>query len=259
MGNCVGSRRMVAEAEPDKCIPPARQFDERRRPIRGPKYDLDRPTLLWALQLMAGYIVEQKETLKVVVIGGAVNTLIDQDRPATHDVNFIGTNLNNNQRVLLGKAAKYAQSRIMRPLGDAWFNNDTTIFIDHLIHRNITQAAIAEHFEVFPRDFYRPKGLTLVAVPWPFALSSKMKMLADGIRRPIDWMDAAVCPQGFIAQNDGPIPVRMMRQWARTFYSLMPTDEVIDGIEKAYRLRYQRTGIGDTIKFYGSGGLGGSI
>jgi hypothetical protein len=109
MGNCATNSKggYIIKNEPEKHVPPAQRLDRHGRPILGWKFELSTEILTCALQLMAGYISEQEEDLTVIIVGGVVNSLIGRDRRSTYDVNFLGTNLNSSQRVLLGKAAKY--------------------------------------------------------------------------------------------------------------------------------------------------------
>ena len=92
-------------------------LDYNQRPIRIEDYELNRKSLLAALTTMANYIDSHRQNITVVTVGGAVNTILLRTREATHDVDFFGTNINNNQRMLLDEAAKYAERHSGTPLG----------------------------------------------------------------------------------------------------------------------------------------------
>lgn len=75
---------------------PRPRLDESGVPVRVEDFELDRHTLEHALELVAEYMRTRNENVTIVVVGGAVNVLLLQSRQSTHDVDFLGTNLNNH-------------------------------------------------------------------------------------------------------------------------------------------------------------------
>ena len=130
------------------------------RPIRVDKYELDRPTLQAALTAMANFIASQHHSITIVIVGGAVNTLLIQNRRSTHDIDFFGTNIDSHQRILLDDAARCAERRSQIPLGGEWFDNQTMLWLPPNIHREVTQEALKQNEIVFEKE-----GLKVVAAP----------------------------------------------------------------------------------------------
>ena len=65
---------------------------------------------------MAAFIDRQGQVITIIAVGGAVNTMLLQSRLSTHDMDFFGTNLNNDQRTLLNEAAGCAEMQSRTPL-----------------------------------------------------------------------------------------------------------------------------------------------
>lgn len=135
---------------------PRPRIDYNGRAIRIEDHELDRRTLEAALTAMADFIDMQRQRITIITVGGAVNTLLLQNRHSTHDVDFYGTNLSNDQRILLDEAAKYAERKSQTPLGGEWFNNQTMLWLPPNVHRKVTQEALEQNKVVFHR-----RGLNL--------------------------------------------------------------------------------------------------
>lgn len=112
---------------------------------------MNRRTLRAALTTIADFIDSQHENITVITVGGAVNNMLLQTRQTTHEVDFLGTNLNNTQRVLLDDAAKYAERRSPTPLGGEWFNNQTMLWLPPNVHRTVTEEALLQNEVVFEK------------------------------------------------------------------------------------------------------------
>ena len=156
---------------------PRPRVDRGGKAIRIEDHELERKNLEAALTSMAEFINSHGENITIVIAGGAVNTLLLQDRLFTHDVDFFGTNLNNEQRILLDEAAGYAaagyaerQSRI--PLGGEWYNNQAMLWLPPNVHRRVTQEAFEQNEVIFEK-----RGLKMVAAPWNYALCGKLNRL----------------------------------------------------------------------------------
>ncbi|CAF9939030.1 MAG: hypothetical protein ALECFALPRED_007959 [Alectoria fallacina] len=78
---------------------PRPRVDHDGRVIRIEDHELDRRTLEAALTTMAEFIDKQCQSITIITVGGAVNTLLLQNRQSNHDVDFFGTNLNYDQRI----------------------------------------------------------------------------------------------------------------------------------------------------------------
>jgi hypothetical protein len=148
-------------------------------------HELDKQTIEIALGYVAEYLRSKNEQLTIVTVGGAVNTLFLQSRQSTHDVDFLGTNLDNRQQGLLDEAAQYAESQSRVPLAGEWFNNQTALWLPIDVHRELTRVALEQNAIVFEE-----RGLKVVAAPWSYAFCTKADRLSRDNARPYDLADA---------------------------------------------------------------------
>ena len=217
---------------------PRPQVDHDGKAIQIEDHELDRRTLEAALTTMADFIYKQRQNITVITIGGAVNTLLLQNRQSTHDVDFFGTNLNNDQRILLDEAARYAERQSRTPLGGEWFNNQMMLWLSPNVHRKVTQEALEQNEVVFAR-----RGLKMVVAPWNYALCGKMnRLVRPGQARPYDVTDAASYLHCYILRNGGPVSAARVKRWCQE-YQKDTSDDVIRAVKKEYRRLYERDGI----------------
>ncbi|KAM0804881.1 hypothetical protein BDR22DRAFT_799805 [Usnea florida] len=209
-----------------------------QRRIRVEKYELDRPTLQAALTAMADFIACQQQSITIVIVGGAVNTLLIQNRRSTHDIDFFGTNIDGHQRVLLDDAARYAERRSQVPLGGEWFDNQTMLWLPPNIHRKVTQEALEQNEVVFERE-----GLKVVAAPWKYALCGKMgRLIRPSQAQPYDVTDAASYLRQHILKHGGPVAEANIKRWCQD-YLKDTSDEVILAVNIEYQHLYGEDGI----------------
>ncbi|KAL8924206.1 MAG: hypothetical protein Q9208_004170 [Pyrenodesmia sp. 3 TL-2023] len=187
---------------------------------------------------MADYIDSQRQEIIIITVGGAVNTLLLQTRESTHDVDFLGTNLNNDQRILLDEAAKYAERRSATPLGAEWFNSQTMLWLPPDVHRIVTEEALRQDEVVFYK-----RGLKVVAAPWNYALCGKMnRLVRPDQARPYDLSDAVSYLRHYIQKHGGPVSAARVKDWCQR-YQKVTSDDVIRAINDEYRRRYWTDGI----------------
>lgn len=192
---------------------PRPRIDHDGRLLRIEDHELDRRTLEAALTTMAVYIDRRRQNITIITVGGAVNTMLLQSRQSTHDVDFCGTNLNNDQRILLDEAARYAEEQSQTPLGGEWFNNQMMLWLPPNIHRQVTQEALEQDEVVFER-----RGLKVVAAPWKYALCGKMnRLVRPHEARPYDVTDAASYLHHYILKHGGPVSAAQIKQWCRAY------------------------------------------
>jgi hypothetical protein len=254
MGICVSrSKGGNAAARPvrpsNSCRPqeslipiPEPRVDQDGMLVFGEEHDLDSQALEHGLELMAKYIHQQDRELTVPIIGGAVNTLLLRNRRTTHDIDFFRTNIDNNQRRLLGQAASYAERQSLSPLGASWFNNENEVTLYDLdVHRKVTREALAQNEIVF-----QTKGLKVIASPWEFAFCAKVSRFARGRRRgarPYDLADAVSYLRRYIQRRRGrPVSTREIKAWAEA-YSINTDCMALREAATEYR------------RFYGSDGI----
>lgn len=125
--------------------------------------------------------------VKLVVVGGAVSTILLSSRRSTHDVDFFAEDLNPKDSRLLKEAADEVRRMPGSNLEDGWFNNHTIYFIDVSLRKQLTKQGFAQNDIVF-----QAPGLTLYAAPWIYAFVSKLDRIQGGGYRSHDPGDAAV-------------------------------------------------------------------
>ena len=187
---------------------------------------------------MANYIDSKGQSITIITLGGAVSTVLLQSRSTTHDVDFFGTNLDNQQRRLLGAAAKYAENHSHSPLGRDWFNNHTMVLLPADVHERITREALQQDEVVFEQ-----RGLKVIAATWNYALCAKMDCLSKPYSdRPHDLHDAVVYLHSHIQKQGGPVRVAQIKEWCRT-YRKETSDNVISQVNTAYKQKHKTDGI----------------
>ncbi len=232
----------VMDAAKDIIIPvnkPRRVRDAQGYLVDNFELVYDKRTLEHALAVMAQYIQLHDEDLTIIIIGGAVNTILLESRQATHDIDFLGTNINKDQHKILMSAAAYARSRCQPKLEYGWLNNEVNLGLPTKILQQITREAIAQDEVVFHR-----RGLKVIAAPWELQLCGKMNRHASGgIVRPYDLSDAVVYLHRYIQTHDGQqVSAKMIRRWA-TSYHKRTNSIIINQIAKEYRRIYGSDGI----------------
>ncbi|GES58011.1 putative protein of unknown function [Aspergillus terreus] len=204
-----------------------------------PLPQLNRNTLLTALNNVASYIAEQEQNVTVIAVGGAVNTIYLQSRTATHDVDFFNNYLTARDFECLLKGAK-AAARKDPLLEENWFNNRTILFIPIDQRATLTQQAFDQHEVIFSAP-----GLTVLAAPWQYAFCCKVDRMAGGginSARSYDLEDAVVyLSRYFVTHRVENVQRTTVQSWF-VQYSLRWTaanDDVITRVNAAYQARFQ--------------------
>lgn len=105
MGGCCSSEEdNAAAARPMVIAPPhhiilqvpRRRVDENGVPLPIEDHELDAATITRALHLAARYLASRRANLCVIAVVAATNVLLLQSRQSTHDIDFLGTNMNNS-------------------------------------------------------------------------------------------------------------------------------------------------------------------
>lgn len=199
-----------------------------------PLPQLDRSTLLDALQIVAASIAKKGRSVTVIAVGGAVNTIYLQSRETTHDVDFFNVNLDPKdvEYIIIGARDAAKKNRI---LGEEWFNNRAILFIPNDRRQALTDEAYAQKEIIFQEP-----GLTVLAAPWSYSFCCKVdRMAGNGLHsaRQYDLDDAVqylarylrFVKRDQVSQDD-------IKAWFAR-YSLRwtaSTDEVLATISQAY-------------------------
>jgi hypothetical protein len=220
---------------------PRNRADEHGVPLQQVSHEVDRASLENALDIMAAYLHEKHKQLTVIAVGGAVNTIFLRTRNSTHDVDIFGSNLGNQDRILLDEAMHHAREQSTTPLGTDWFNTENQMWMTSRLHKELTNEAIEQNAVV-----YNQPGLTVLAAPWEYAFSGKISRLLKGGDqvRPYDVSDAVHYLDIYIKQGSGqPVPVTTIEGWAKRFGHTTKRSYLLNEVNAKYKAQYKGTGI----------------
>lgn len=207
-----------------------RQYEQR---------ELSRQNILRALAYAAEYLHNRGESVTLVAVGGAVNTVLLRSRLTTHDVDFYSLPLSGTRLQNLREAGRYAIERSSVPLSEDWLNNATARMpgvVEHV--QQLTQAARAQNDIVFEGP-----GLTVLAAPWLYAFVKKVSRITQGVGRVYDLSDAV----GYLYQynlrhGNRAVRVGKIREQANHYRALAP-DEILRQVDASYQQAHGRPGI----------------
>ncbi|KAL8725984.1 MAG: hypothetical protein Q9166_007019 [cf. Caloplaca sp. 2 TL-2023] len=218
-------------------IPPTRR-DEQGRPIQPQEYDLSRNNLQRALAYVATYLNERNTNLTLFAVGGAVNTILLRSRDVTHDIDFINPNITSNQMQVLYQGASAALAQISIPLGENWLNNSTTLFLPSHLQNELGQEAIIQNEVVF-----QAPGLTVLAVPWRYALCAKLERMGKPTRRPYEIDDAVTYLHRHIVAHGGrAVPLPDLQSWGNHYQAAVASGPAQE-VDEKYRQIHGQDGI----------------
>jgi len=218
---------------------PRPRIDEHGVPMPIEDHELTRRNIIRALSYVAGFVRSRNQHITLLTVGGVINTVYLKTRQTTHDVDFFGTNLDNEQRQLLDQAAQHAERLCSIPLGGAWLNNETQLHMARDVHKDLTQLALEQRDIVFEEP-----GLTVLAPPWSYAFVSKCCRLGTQYQRSYDATDAAVYLHEISRRNgDMVVSKRLVQDWCQRYRGEMLSNDVLNQVQKAYRHRYTRSGL----------------
>lgn len=218
---------------------PRNRTDQHGVPLPKTTEEIRRKDMERALALMAEYLQGRGANITAITVGGAVNAILLQTRPTTHDVDIFGSTLDNDARVLLDEAMQYAQQHSAVNLGTDWFNTETQIFLTATMQERLTNTALERNVVVFQRP-----GLTLLAAPWEYAFTAKLSRIATGERvRAYDQDDAvAYLNQIILGRSNQPVRRASIERWANRYRHTV-TEDILRSVNRAYRALYSQNGI----------------
>ena len=161
---------------------PQQQRNEQNLPIPDTYYDLDRNRILRALTYVAQYLAQREKQVSIVTTGGVINTVVIRSRQTTHDVDFLNPRIANGNEAIFLEALQYAQNMSSVPLGSAWLNNHTALWMPSNLVQEVIRNSIDQNAIVFQRP-----GLTVYAAIWEYAFMTKAARVSrhlDGDFRP---------------------------------------------------------------------------
>ena len=221
-------------------VPPAYR-DAAGRPITHQDFQLDRNTLIHALNHMGRYLDQRGVTVRVVTVGGAVNTIYLQSRQSTHDVDFVLEDPTSPQHQFIHEAARSAarsaaaNQRVQ--LGANWFNNATQMLMSRQVQSSIARAAVQQNTIVHQYSGQQG-GLIVYAAPWAYAFCGKLNRLCETNPRPYDISDAVVYLHEFLRTTGRQSVTRSeILGWCQEF-GKNATNAVLDQVGNQYYQTY---------------------
>lgn len=225
-------------AGPQMVPPPYR--DAAGRPIQHRDFELNRGTLIQALDHMGQYLDSQGVTVNVVTVGGAVNTIYPQSR-TTYDVDFFLENPEAPQHRVIHEAARsaarFATETFRVQLGPNWFNNATQLMMGRQIQQGLARDAFQQNTIVHQYRGQRG-GIVVYAAPWSYALCGKLTRLCEQNPRPYDARDAIKYLHEYLKiHGRQTVGSGEVVQWCRG-YGKNVTDVVLEQVNNQYHQSY---------------------
>ncbi|KAG6037443.1 hypothetical protein E4U41_005085 [Claviceps citrina] len=187
-------------------------------PVQHASFELDSDTIQMALHDMAAFLEERSVRVKLVTVGGAVNTLYLRSRQSTHDVDFFMEKATSSKHHVVHEAARFANRRRRGQLGAEWLNNSTQLFMPAHLQSQLYNAALEQGTLVFER--------------------AGLKVLCEKEPRPYDLADAAVYLREYLRTSGRQsVSVSRIREWCKDFNKKV-TDEVLQQLDEAYYESY---------------------
>lgn len=218
---------------------PALERDERGLWRQYEQRELSRQNIMRALAYAAEYLHRAEESVTLVAVGGAVNTVFLRSRSTTHDVDFFSLPLSGTRLQVLREAGRYAIERSSVPLSEDWLNNATARMpgvVEHV--QQLTEAARTQNDVVFERP-----GLKVLAAPWMYAFVKKVSRITQGVGRTYDAADAvSYLHQYIVRHGNTAVRVKRIREQANHYRALAP-DEILRQINGWYEETHRRPGI----------------
>ncbi|KAF7505307.1 hypothetical protein GJ744_001010 [Endocarpon pusillum] len=218
-------------------------------------FALERETIQKALHLMASYLASQGQNITIITVGGSISSLLLKDQLTRENLDYIATDVSEEQRKILAAAAKYARLKSSQPIRGAWFSTrgSDTLKLPFSVHRQVVLRSIAQHEIIF-----QAPGLKILAAPWEYAFVATLGRLASdrSVARPHDLEDAIAYLHRYIeGWWSGPLTMGQVEFWAG-LYGIPGVETMARFIATRYRAVYGRDGIVDDPPRAAIGGAG---
>ncbi|PNS13968.1 hypothetical protein CAC42_6481 [Sphaceloma murrayae] len=214
---------------------PRNRADKHGVPLQQVTRDIDRATLMAALNYVSEHVAGRGHFISVAAVGGAVNTLLLRSQQTTYDIDIFGSDFSNDSRRLLDEAMQSARANYPG-LGTDWLNTETQMWMSGTLHRELTLGAREQDVVVF-----RGAGLEILAAPWEYAFSAKISRLLTGGSqvKPYDLDDAVVYIHQFLrTSRANHVSVATAMAWSKSFHTEMTSDILLNRVNKAYQQKY---------------------
>jgi hypothetical protein len=216
-------------------VPPAYR-DGSGKPIAHQDFELDRETIVRALDHMGRYLDQRGVSVTAMTVGGAVNTIYLRTRRSTHDVDFFLATPTAAEHNIIHEAARSAarSERSQRAeIGANWFNNATQLLMGRDIQAELARGAIQQNVIVHQYRGSRG-GIVVYAAPWSYAFCGKLNRLCESNYRTYDLDDAVSYLHQYLrAHSRRTVSAGEIKQWCRSFRKNV-TDAVLDKVNARY-------------------------
>ena len=230
--------RMVVSAPSGgpQLVPPAYR-NAAGRPITHQDFELDRSTLIQALDHMGRYLDSQGVTVNVVTVGGAVNTIYLRSRRTTHDVDFFLEDPTSSQHQVIHEAARsaarYATANLQAQLGANWFNNATQMLMSRAVQQRLAKNAFRQNTILHQYRGQRG-GIVVYVAPWSYGFCGKLNRLCETNHRSYDADDAVTYLHEYLrTAGRQTVSAGEVAKWCHE-YGKNVTDAVLSQVNNKY-------------------------
>lgn len=183
-----------------------------------------------ALTYTDEYLHSRGESLILVTVSGAVNTVLPQSRLTTHDVDFFSQPLSGTRLQNLREAGRYAIERSSAPLSEDWLNN-VTARMPGVVEpvQQLSQSARAQN-----EIALESPGLRVLAAPWLYAFVKKVNRMTQGVGRRYDMADAVAYFYQYNSRHGNTaVRVRVIREHASR-YRALASNVILRQVDASY-------------------------
>jgi hypothetical protein len=93
------------------------------------------------------------------------------------------------------------------------------------------------------RRLFEARGLTVLAAPWRYAITTKLDRLMKSGAKSYDLGDAVTYLHEIVVAAGAAMPQEKLGSWAREFKCTVPDDGLIRRLSEAYIEKYKSAGL----------------
>lgn len=188
-----------------------------------------------ALEVVAKELSKRKQSVTIVAVGGAINTVLLKTRASTADVDFFGV----DKRLPPGfnDAIKAAVKSV--GINEGWLNNHTALFIGNDRINSLFTEAVNDNIIIFKKP-----GLTVLAAPWRYCLVAKLDKAGKSGAKAYDIDDAAAYLHELVKQTSGPVTKAKLQMWAKEF-NVSVLESSVSRLATTFKAKYGTAGVID--------------
>ena len=203
-----------------------------------------------ALDVVAKELQKRKQSVTIVAVGGAINTVLlsksgaipfilysryAETRASTADVDFFGV----DKRLPSGLTDAIKKAVKTVGINEGWLNNHTALFIDNDRINSLFLEAVNDNTIIFKKP-----GLTVLAAPWRYCLVAKLDKAGKSGAKAYDIDDAAAYLHELVKQTSGPVTKAKLQVWAKEF-NVSLAEGPVSRLATTYKAKYGTAGVTD--------------